>query len=350
MPGDLTPIQYSIVTSDRSVMPRPPTGRPFAGRVCLYRLGFVAMEVPGLPDDLIVGGVHIRQSHGPEYTQGTAIIQRPGLRVRYEKHMEGGNVVVGSHLLLTIGELYTIVPADVHLDRAMAQWHDRVLASLAAVAIVLDERIAHTPVLEDVLIDQGQDRHAIVDRAVNLREYSPANKVGSEETEVLSLLSRPSLSDPGPASAAARWYLRGAQAGPTADGAVFMFIALEALVAPRPGKNKKSFEVKAVKAGIEKAGGDASSIRPSVGHLAGLRADLVHHGKEQPPLLYEGFYALEWIVRLLLRDQWKIDHAKAWPLAVQETKGVGLKRTIAEVARRLPKRTVWRGRRELDSP
>jgi hypothetical protein len=75
MADDMTPIQYGIVNSDRSADMRPPiSAGPFAGRSCIYRLGLAAMEIPGLPTDLVVGGVHIRQSREPVSTQTTGII------------------------------------------------------------------------------------------------------------------------------------------------------------------------------------------------------------------------------------------------------------------------------------
>lgn len=264
-------------------------------------------------------------------------MQRPGFREIYEKSKVRGEVAVGRGLVLTIAELKTSVPEDLHLDRAMSLWQDRAFAAIAGVALVLDDRIAHTVVLEDVLIQVGPDDVAIADRTVGLRAYSPANRVKIPQKAALAGLKSTSLAEER-RSAAARWYLRGAQAGPTADGAVFYFIALESLV---PGKKKKSFDVDDVKAAVQRAGGSPESVDPEIGRLAGLRADLVHWGKEQPPLLVEGYYALEWIARLLLRGEWGIDNTQCWPLRVGEPMLTGPVGVVARIAQQLPHRTIW---------
>jgi hypothetical protein len=94
-----------------------------------------------------------------------------------------------------------------------------------------------------------------------------------------------------------------AQAGPTPDSIVFLWIALEALSKPPYGTKeaKQKNDVAWVKMALRKAGLNPANVEPSVGRLAELRAAVVHGGVEEPPLLHEGFRALEQLARLLLR-------------------------------------------------
>jgi hypothetical protein len=79
---------------------------------------------------------------------------------------------------------------------------------------------------------------------------------------------------------------------------------MEAL-APPTGKADTRPEVRRVEEALTEAGLalDQLELPVSIGRLAGLRADVVHKGMEQPELLYAGFYELEALTRLLLRHR-----------------------------------------------
>ncbi len=85
---------------------------------------------------------------------------------------------------------------------------------------------------------------------------------------------------------------------------------------------------------MRSAGADPATWSPSIGRCAGIRGKIVHHGKEQPDLLAEGFYALEAAVRLLLRNDLDL-HAESWPLNVHIS---NLKRAFLKLADRLAER------------
>jgi hypothetical protein len=53
--------------------------RDYVGRRCIYRLGFIAMEQPGMPESIQVGRVKLRFGHGPLTTQRTTVVQRPAI-------------------------------------------------------------------------------------------------------------------------------------------------------------------------------------------------------------------------------------------------------------------------------
>jgi hypothetical protein len=89
---------------------------------------------------------------------------------------------------------------------------------------------------------------------------------------------------------------------------------MEAL-APPTGKADTRPEVRRVEEALTEAGLalDQLELPVSIGRLAGLRADVVHKGMEQPELLHAGFYELEALTRLLLRHRLGIVQG-AWPL------------------------------------
>jgi hypothetical protein len=120
------------------------------------------------------------------------------------------------------------------------------------------------------------------------------------ELEAIDLRGTPRL------PAAARWYLRAVRGGPRPDAIVAFWVAIEALV----GSEKTS--PKQVVSALEEAGADLSAMTLSVGQLAGLRAEVVHKGVERPPTLERGYYYLEAICRILMREI--IGSEGIWPL------------------------------------
>jgi hypothetical protein len=92
---------------------------------------------------------------------------------------------------------------------------------------------------------------------------------------------------------------------------------MEAL-APPTGKGDTRTHVRRVEDALAEAGLALDQLQLSIGRLAGLRADIVHKGMEQPELLYAGFYELEALVRLLLRKRLGVAEG-AWPLMPSES-------------------------------
>jgi len=76
--------------------------------------------------------------------------------------------------------------------------------------------------------------------------------------------------------------------------------------------------VRRVEDALAEAGLALNQLPLSIGRLAGLRAEVVHKGIEQPELLYAGFYELEALARLLLRHRLGVAEG-AWPLVPSES-------------------------------
>jgi hypothetical protein len=200
------------------------------------------------------------------------------------------------------------------------EWRDESLAALAFVVAVLDERIAQEVLAEDLLLfDEGGAPKGAADHVAQVRAFIPSQRVIRQHREVLDALRELDPAESSPLVAAARWYLRAAQSGVTPDAVVFMWIALEALTKPVYGTKLSKTQMRLsdvdwVERGLRDAGLDPTAVDPSVGRLAGLRAEIVHGGVESPSLLRDGYYTLEVLVRLLLRHRLGVG-VLGWPVA-----------------------------------
>jgi hypothetical protein len=277
------------------------------------------MDVPGLPTVVKIGPVEITQHAGPIWTQHTYIRQRPGWRPHYDKTMHQGYLQVGEGLQLTLAELPVVVPRSQHIQGALAQWRDQVLAAVSILSALLDERVAQRELLEDFIVydSTGSRPWASVDTGVRVRDFLPKKRVLSQKRQLLDQLAAFDLSQDRAELGAGRWYLRAVQSGPTPDAVVFLWIAIEAL-APPTGKGDTRTDVRRVEDALAEAGVALEQLELSIGRLAGLRADVVHKGIDQPELLYAGFYELEALTRLLLRHRLGVVQG-AWPLIPSES-------------------------------
>lgn len=325
------PLDYGPRPSSSADLDRSERLQYLDGQSGIYRLAFAAMPLPGLAEPVVLGGVHIFQQDGPIWAQSTYIIQRPGWRTVYDKLMHQSYLEVGEGLHLTLCWLPVQVPVDRHISSAFSQWRDEVLAAVGVLAVVLDDRVAQAELLEDLIVLDSSTAEplAAVDQAIRVRRFPPSKTVMPAQNTLLRSIGADALSEEKAHLVASRWYLKAAQAGPTPDAIVFLWIALEALV-PATG-NGKSSDVRGVERSLREAGADPTSWNPSIGRCAGLRAQIVHHGIERPPALHDGFYALEEAVRLLLRYRLNIGPG-AWPLAVGET---NVRAPFKRLARRL---------------
>lgn len=313
------------------------------GRSGTYRLVFQSMPVPGLPDEVHIGQVRIRQMDGPLWTQRTHITQQPGWRPIYEKWME--HRPVGAGYRLTVCTLPVLLASN--MSASMTRWRDEVLAAMSLLVSLLDERLAQVELLEDVIAYDLRpgEKTSVFDLRTRLREFTPLNRVRAPELQALQSLSSIDVSSEDPLLAAGRWYLRAAQSGPTPDAVVFLWIALEALSKPRWGTklskaHKKLSDVGWAEKAVSRAGLDPSLISPDLGRLAGLRAEIVHGGVESPALLRDGFYELEAVVRLLLRHQLGLIGA-GWSLRPNIPSETGLRRHVGRIGHAFRK-VVWR--------
>jgi hypothetical protein len=307
-----------------------------------YRLIFKGMAVPGLPDPIVIGNAIIAQTDAPIRTQRTHIAQLPGWRPTFVKEMEHG-VEVGRGDCLTVCQLDVVLPPG--LSRAMRLWRDQALGAISLVVALFDERLAQAELAEDLLVLDGDGEViATLDHVGELRTFRAVNRVLDLHRDLLAGIADTDLTADDPKLTAGRWYLRAAQLGPTPDAIVFLWVALEALSRAGAdglvGAERPRTDVAWVERALRLAGLDPAAVEPSVGRLAGLRADVVHQGMEQPDLLREGYYALEQLARLLLR------HATGagplgWPLSPDQSNVLAFLQPLADRLHARP-RTIWR--------
>lgn len=163
-------------------------------------------------------------------------------------------------------------------------------------ASVLDERIGQEMLAENLLIFDGDKPVGVVDLRELVRHFLPY-EVRETELEALAALGDVDL--PRHSQTAARWYLRGVQAGPSVDGVIFLWFAVEALT----GTSKK----KPIEDALQAAGRDPADQKMTVGELHGLRSSFVHDRPDTKPVspakIRSGFYDLEAMVKTLLRHE-----------------------------------------------
>jgi hypothetical protein len=320
-----------------------PAPSGYEGRRGIYRLAFKAMEIPGFPDRVTIGEATITQGQGPIWTQRTHIRQEPGPQPLFIKRMEW--VAVGSEDFLTVCEIEITIPSD--LTQAMHSWGDHGRAAVAILATLLDERVAQQQLAEDLLIfdEEGGQPEGAADHIERLRTFQAVNRMLDAHVEALDAVADLDLSSESPILAASRWYLRGAQLGLAPDAIVFFWVALEALAKPSYGtplsnEESRRTDVRWVELAVEAAGLDPSIVQPSIGRLAGLRAEIVHGGVEHPELFSEGYYATEALARLLLRHKLGLGEM-GWPLFPDES---NLREPMKSEAARLHQfpQTEWR--------
>ncbi len=194
---------------------RPPEVESSDGSSAVFRMAFAAMSVPGLPDRFSSGRVVITQTPGPIRTQTTHIVQRPGWVPQFDKTTHKGPVIVGDGLVLTVCHLPVTIPTGKHMSPYFEMWRDEVLAAIAVVAVLLDERIAQEEVLEDLIVldSAGLEAVAMVDMSTRVRHFAPTKRVASAQHLGLRKLADGPNDAQTPSHVAARCYLRATGAG-----------------------------------------------------------------------------------------------------------------------------------------
>jgi hypothetical protein len=233
--------------------------RDLAGLQGIYRLGFKAMLVDGLPEQFTCGGAVIRHTMDPVTTNRTLIVQQPGLDVEWVKTREEG-VEIGAGVPKYVVHVPFDVSENLVVDFSAMRQH--ALGVMGGLAALLDERIAQEEIFQDALLLDAQtdEQVATIDASLQVREFRP--RVFSE-TEEQAVNNHQLSTDISPATTvAARWYLKGAQTGPTLDSIVFFWVAIEALI-PQGGKKTD----KQVEEALENGGTDPSTLPVSVGRL-----------------------------------------------------------------------------------
>jgi hypothetical protein len=276
-----------------------PAGWDLENAAAEYRLVHSGTPVEDLPR-ILVGRATVEQTDAGLWHQSVDVRQVPDTwPPEFTKLVHQEVAIPGPERHFTVSRTSFTLGAE-NLGYTIALQRLAAEAAVGFTAALFDERIAIDFIFEDVLVfDPGGSPIMAFDVTSGVRDFTPLGALGEDEKKSLAALHRLSTQSTTEV-AAARWYLRAAQRGPTAEGALLMCIALEGLASEsKPGK--PSFDVRQIEKALVDTGFDITSLDPSVGRLAGLRAHVVHHGIERPEQLGPGFYALERCVRHLLR-------------------------------------------------
>ena len=272
------------------------------GDRALYRAVFRGMQVHGLPEELTVAGATLRFHQGPALVQQTDLSQRAGYPLVFDKSMNHG-VTVGEGRWSTLVEIEIDDYAGTSKE-TISEARQRAESVVAFVAAILDERVGQEMLAENLLVFDGDKPVAVADLRELVRNYPPFE---ARETERNALAGLGDLRLSRHVETAARWYLRGVQAGPSVDGVIFLWFAVEALT----GTSKK----KPIEEALRRAGRDPADQGSTVGELHGLRSSFVHDrpNSEPPPgkKVKQGFYDLEAMVKALLRHE--LGAHSTWP-------------------------------------
>ncbi len=110
---------------------------------------------------------------------------------------------------------------------------------------------------------------------------------------------------------AIRWYMKGVQEGPNADGFVLLVTALEACIFRF--KEQHVGVRRAVKDRLEHFGAKWQGRDDAVDALFRFRNAVIHEGLETREELVENYYVAEHIVRTLLRRELLQSSEEGWP-------------------------------------
>lgn len=257
----------------------------------VYRLGLLAVPTLGLPPALTVGEADCEWLMGPVVTQVTRIRQRPGVPAVFDKTMSRFSVGEGEFLLVI--SIRAKVSALAEIEALLPGWRATAESTAGLLATVLDERVGHQELFEDVVLLRDGVFVGAGDSKTQIRTFVPA-EVSALDVPALEALSGHGNENPR-ASRAARLLRRAVLEGPTADAFVLLFVAAESVLDSRQ-PSKREFD-----ALLESAGLNPDGLPVHTGRLIGLRGRIVHEGLEEDPNLRVAFYEMEAIVRLLIR-------------------------------------------------
>jgi hypothetical protein len=264
-----------------------------------YRRILRRLAVAGLPERVDVGDVSVSFTEGPVRTQRTTLRQRPGSTFVFDKHMDRG-VEVGH------GEFLTILELPVALDEGMAidAWRARVDVALGLLIVTLDERIAGTQIAEDVILFRAGIPIAAAEQVSHVRSFMPF-EVNAADRAALSALAGVDLDETTGGSRAAGLYAAASVQGPSRLGFLLMWLSVDAVV--YEGRN----QVRELRQALAASGFVEAWLSMPVGRLAGLRGNVAHGKPESDALVYDGYYDVEAIARVLIAHAGGVE--RAWP-------------------------------------
>lgn len=267
----------------------------------VYRLVLARLAVPGLPPAVRVGDVEIHFTAGPLRTQLTSSRQRPGLPFVFDKHMRRA-VQVGENELLTVGQIRRPLPPNV--GAASNEWRARAETAIGLIAATLDERIAGRQLAEDLIFLRVGHPLAAGDVHPEVRTFMPFD-VTDDDLRALEGLGGQNLSLDRDVSRAAHFYLSATREGPTREGFLLLWLAVDSIVGTR--KTQKQ----AVASRLADIAFDLDWLTLPLGRLVGLRGNIAHGRVESPELLRSGYYDTEAIARAFIRADGQI--SGGWP-------------------------------------
>jgi hypothetical protein len=308
------------------------TARALVGRPAIYRLGFNAMLIVGFPDQVVFESQSaiIVQQLNAVTVRRTRIIQEPSLGLTFRKHSE--LLELGQGIPKTV--CHIAFDLSDSLPEQIRQLHDEATSLVGALAAVIDERLALEELFEDVILldPETKEEAGRLDAALAVRSFMPRvfDEVEDRSSQTISdVMHRdPTLGTAG------RWYLRGAQQGPSPDAIVSFWVAVEALFPDARGKQV----VRTVEAKLAETAFAMDDVPVPIGKLYGIRGAIVHEGNDNPALLREAYYSLEAVTRHLIRA--RADVVSDWPALVDANVWPEPIRTLVDNLRSRPQ-TWW---------
>lgn len=242
-----------------------------------YRLVHSGMPVDGFPR-VEVGDVVVEQTDSHLWHQFVDVRQIIGAwPPEFENLTDQRIVEPGPERCFTVARVPVTLESE-HVAATMALLRLQAESAVGVVAAILDERIAIAPVFEDIIVfDPAGSPAAALDVSPRIRNCFPRETLSEAQRNALGTLRDTPILDQPKQVAAARCYLKAAQHGPTPEGVILMCVALEALI-PDPATGKPSFNVRHIETELRARDFDLSRLAIPIGPLAGLRADIVHHG------------------------------------------------------------------------
>lgn len=280
------------------------------GTVARYQLAFSGSPTEMLLDsELRFADVTIRQTREPFRYQYTDVLTIAGAELPIEAE-------ITHRLWSRPGQFVTVASTGFEVPSTgmsllILQARERCEAALGVVAAALDERFIDRRIGEFVSAETA-DGPALMDTTHGMRSFDPTlSKLTADEVEfgTSQLLSGPLV------QSAFKFYVKGVEQRLTEVGYILLATTADMLAG---GKNRlKPYDLKQA---LERAGEPPDKWSMGrVRKVTETRGKLVHNGMIPTKEMYESWYDLEEMVRVLLRH--KLGIKSNWPARVPMYEG-----------------------------
>lgn len=281
-----------------------------AGQPGSYQLFFVGSPVMSLLDTPFTIGPRatIWQTDSTVMMKHTDVLTLPSRTspmLREVRHLLRSR----PGIVVTIVQVPFVCPATGWVSTVRKAKQDAETA-LAALVLLLDDRIAYRRLGELSTIVRKGGREALIDVTRAVRRYDSDLERRVRPREILERAAELQLERDPAVTAGLRCYLSALEQVKTSVGFILLCSALEALCPTR----KQSFNKKELIAALADYGIDADEA--SMRGIVRARA-IVHHGFIEDEFLYNTWEALEGYVRKVLRVRLEVKYG--WPIAVPVT-------------------------------